>query len=115
MIEMWLGGGRGRAELLWDAFRPRNRRWSIRPRMCSTDPPCSRRPVVGKEFLETLDSSRREENIDFYHIAAAYDVIDEWFNDPRHGTPLQSAIDLHTALTKWVCDLVRGARGGESE
>jgi hypothetical protein len=55
-----------------------------------------------REYLDTLDPSRREENIDFYHIAAAYDAIEEWFNEPDHGTPLQSAIDLHTALTKWV-------------
>lgn len=55
-----------------------------------------------REYLDTLDPTRREENIDFFHIAAAYDAIEEWFNEPEHGTPLQSAIDLHTALTKWV-------------
>lgn len=55
-----------------------------------------------RQYLETLDPARREENTDFFHMAAAYDVIEEWFNDPKHGSPLQSAIDLHTALTKWV-------------
>lgn len=55
-----------------------------------------------RDYLETLDPSRREENIDFYYMAAAYDAIHEWFDDPRHGNPLQAAIDLHTALTKWV-------------
>lgn len=55
-----------------------------------------------REYLDTLDAARREENIDFFHIAAAYDAIAEWFNEPAHGTPLQAAIDLHTALTKWV-------------
>ena len=55
-----------------------------------------------REYLDTLDRSRREENTDFYHVATAYEAIEEWFNDPDHGAPLQSAIDLHTALTKWV-------------
>lgn len=54
------------------------------------------------EKLETLDPALRGKNIDFFHIAAAYDAIEEWFNEPSHGTPLQCAIDLHTALTKWV-------------
>lgn len=56
-----------------------------------------------REFLKTLDPSLRTFNIDFHHIAAAYDAIEDWFNDSRHGTPLQNAIDMHTALTKWVC------------
>lgn len=55
-----------------------------------------------RKYLDTLDPSLREKNIDFFHIAAAYDAIEEWFSEPDHGTPLQSAIDLHTALTKWV-------------
>ncbi|MGI8434792.1 MAG: DUF262 domain-containing protein [Nocardioidaceae bacterium] len=55
-----------------------------------------------RQYLDTLEPSRREENIDFFHIAAAYEAIEEWFNESDHGTPLQSAIDLHTALTKWV-------------
>jgi hypothetical protein len=55
-----------------------------------------------REYLDTLDPELSKANIDFHHIAVAYDAIDEWFNHPNHGTPLQTAIDLHTALTKWV-------------
>ena len=31
------------------------------------------------EFLKTIDLSRREENIDFWHIANAYEAIEGWF------------------------------------
>ncbi len=55
-----------------------------------------------REYLDTLDPSLSDGNIDYYHIGMAYRAIEEWFNEPSHGTPLQSAIDLHTALTKWV-------------
>lgn len=55
-----------------------------------------------RAYLETLDPARREENIDFFHMAAAYAAIDEWFNEAAHGAPLRSAIDLLDALTKWV-------------
>lgn len=53
-----------------------------------------------RDYLETLDPLRRDENIDFHHIAAAYDVIVEWFSE--QSSPGQAAIDLHTALSKWV-------------
>ena len=53
-----------------------------------------------RDFLETLDFSRRDENIDYYHIAQAYDVIGEWFDEQPNAT--QAAIDLHTALANWV-------------
>lgn len=55
-----------------------------------------------RKYLETLDPARRDENTDFFHMAAAYEAIEEWFENPKHGTPLQSAIELHTALSKWV-------------
>ncbi|UEL29760.1 DUF262 domain-containing protein [Pseudarthrobacter sp. L1SW] len=53
-----------------------------------------------RDFLETLDFSRRDENIDFYHIAQAYEVIGEWFDEQPDAR--QAAIDLHTALVNWV-------------
>ena len=53
-----------------------------------------------RDFLETLDFSRRDENIDYYHIAQAYEVIAEWFDDQPNAT--QAAINLHTALANWV-------------
>lgn len=53
-----------------------------------------------REFLETLDFSRRDENIDYYHIAQAYEVIGEWFDEQPNAT--QAAINLHTALANWV-------------
>ena len=33
-----------------------------------------------KEFLNTMDLSREDENIDFYHLSNAYKTIDEWFS-----------------------------------
>lgn len=53
-----------------------------------------------RDFLETLDFSRRDENIDYYHIAQAYDVIAEWFDEQPNAT--QAAINFHTALANWV-------------
>ena len=53
-----------------------------------------------KRYLDDLDPSRREENIDFHHIAAAYGAIVEWFGE--QGSAAQAAIDIHTALSKWV-------------
>jgi len=53
-----------------------------------------------RDFLQDLDFSRRDENIDFYHIARAYDVIDEWFEEQQNAT--QAAINFHTALANWV-------------
>jgi len=34
-----------------------------------------------KEFLENIDINRREENIDFWFIANAYETISNWFNN----------------------------------
>lgn len=53
-----------------------------------------------RRYLDDLDPSRREENIDFHHIAAAYDAIVEWFGE--QGSAAQAAIDVHSALSKWV-------------
>lgn len=53
-----------------------------------------------KQYLDDLDPSRREENIDFHHIAAAYDAIVEWFGE--QSSAAQAAIDVHSALSKWV-------------
>ena len=53
-----------------------------------------------KEYLDNLDPSRREENIDFHHIARAYESIVEWFGE--QSSAAQAAIDVHSALSKWV-------------
>lgn len=36
-------------------------------------------------FLKTIDYSKRDENIDYYHICQAHEAIKEWF-DQRDGT-----------------------------
>lgn len=52
-------------------------------------------------YLDELDDSRRDENIDFFHIASVYDAISAWFE--RHGRgQVQAALDLYTALSKSV-------------
>ncbi len=53
-----------------------------------------------RAYLETLDPARRNENIDFHHIAQAYDAIVEWFGEQANVS--QAAIDIHTALSQWV-------------
>lgn len=53
-----------------------------------------------RQYLDDLDPSRREENIDFHHIAAAYDAITDWFDE--QSSSAQAAIDVHSALSKWV-------------
>jgi hypothetical protein len=53
-----------------------------------------------RQYLDDLDPSRRDENIDFHHIAQAYDAIVEWF--ASQGNPGEAAIDIHSALSKWV-------------
>lgn len=53
-----------------------------------------------RQYLDDLDPSRRDENIDFHHIAAAYDAIVEWFGEQSSAG--QAAIDIHSALSKWV-------------
>lgn len=53
-----------------------------------------------RQYLDDLDPSRREENIDFHHIGAAYDAIVEWFGE--QSSAAQAAIDVHSALSKWV-------------
>lgn len=53
-----------------------------------------------RAYLDDLDLSRRDENIDFHHIAAAYDSIVEWFGE--QGNAGQAAIDVYSALSKWV-------------
>ncbi|MDD7961403.1 DUF262 domain-containing protein [Microbacterium thalli] len=53
-----------------------------------------------RAFLDDLDMTRRDENIDFHHIAEAYDAIVEWFGEQNSAG--QAAIDIHSALSKWV-------------
>lgn len=53
-----------------------------------------------REYLETLDRELSEDNPDFFHIAAAFKSIEKWFSEQENS--LQAAIDVHTALAKWV-------------
>lgn len=55
-----------------------------------------------RDYLQTLDPARRDENIDFFHMAGAYEVIEEWFNEADHGNPITMAIDFYKALSTWV-------------
>ena len=38
-----------------------------------------------KEFLENIDISRENENIDFYYLSNAYKTIKEWFSHKRRS------------------------------
>ena len=38
-----------------------------------------------KEFLENIDISRENENIDFYYLSNAYKTIKEWFSNKRRS------------------------------
>ncbi|CUR58018.1 conserved hypothetical protein [metagenome] len=51
-------------------------------------------------FLATLDPMKRNSNIDFHHIALAYDEIEAWFGE--QGNVTKAASDMHTALSEWV-------------
>lgn len=39
---------------------------------------------ASQDFLQKIDPSRREENIDFWFIANAYDTIQKWFEEDLH-------------------------------
>lgn len=52
------------------------------------------------EHLEVMDDQSKKSNIDFLHIAKAYEAIVEWFGE--QGNAGQAAIDVHSALSKWV-------------
>lgn len=47
-----------------------------------------------EEFLQTLDDTMAEENIDFYHIYRAYTAIVEWFEDGKTDKLLK-AINIY--------------------
>lgn len=49
-------------------------------------------------YLQTLDPLLAEDNIDFFHIFSAYQVIEEWFTS--RPNPLQAAIDFYTSASK---------------
>lgn len=51
-------------------------------------------------FLDSLDPSLADDNIDFRHIASAYAFIEEWFEE--QGNAGLAATSMHTALAKWV-------------
>lgn len=39
--------------------------------------------VLSEEFLQEIDSERKDENIDFYHLVEAYEVIEAWFKEKK--------------------------------
>ncbi len=47
-----------------------------------------------EEFLQSLDESLKDDNVDFYHMFRAYTAIDEWFNDGSADKSLK-AINLY--------------------
>lgn len=51
-------------------------------------------------FLESLDPDLADGNIDYRHIATAYDEIKKWFEE--QGNASLAATSMHTALGKWV-------------
>lgn len=52
------------------------------------------------EYLNNIDESLADENIDFYHIYHAYKTIDEWFNNQSDSVVV--ADDIYGYLVKWV-------------
>ena len=55
---------------------------------------------TSSRHLETLDDEARKSNIDFHHIAVAYDEIEEWFGE--QANPKKAANDIYNALSEWV-------------
>lgn len=49
-------------------------------------------------YLQSLDPATANENIDYFHIYAAYQVIEGWFG--AQPDQLQAAIDFYTAASK---------------
>lgn len=52
------------------------------------------------EHLETLDDEVKKSNIDFHHMAAAYEEIKKWFGNQTN--PTKAANDIYNALSEWV-------------
>ena len=52
------------------------------------------------EFLNNIDSSLAESNIDFFHIYQAYQAIDEWFKSQEDE--VVAADDIYGYLVKYV-------------
>ena len=51
-------------------------------------------------FLQDIDLDNADDNIDFFHIAQAYQTIDEWFK--RQEDPVVAADDVYGFLVKHV-------------
>jgi hypothetical protein len=47
------------------------------------------------EFLENIDETLANDNIDFFHILNAYKAVDAWFNNPETGDKNLKAINLY--------------------
>lgn len=52
------------------------------------------------EFLQNIDETTADSNIDFYHIYQAYKTIDEWFNAQEDSVVV--ADDIYGYLVKFV-------------
>ncbi|MFW5473166.1 DUF262 domain-containing protein [Knoellia sp. CPCC 206450] len=52
------------------------------------------------ENLGTVGDEVRKSNIDFHHIALAYDEIEGWFAEQTN--PTKAANDIYNALSEWV-------------
>ena len=52
------------------------------------------------EYLQNPDPTRRNENIDYFHISRAYDYIGDWFE--KQGDPQGAADDFYGALRQNV-------------
>ncbi|UOQ75221.1 DUF262 domain-containing protein [Hymenobacter cellulosilyticus] len=53
------------------------------------------------EFLQNIQASRSNENIDFYYISQAYDCIDEWIRGKDDKA--MAAVELYQVLLKKTC------------
>ena len=51
-----------------------------------------------RDFLENIDISRRNENIDFWFMANAYETIDKWFSEKAPA----AMTDIDNFFTKYV-------------
>lgn len=66
-----------------------------------------------RRFLQELNPDERDANIDYHHISAAYDAIEEWFSEQGNATTAASSI--YGALADWVYVIWYEAVPGEQD